>query len=166
MTTLWAAVAFCGVGLIGCSKPELASTPKATAAPAQDRYPLTGEIVRVEAERKVLVVHHDEIKDYMPAMTMEFLVSTGDIAVAKPGMKIRAEMVTSKDGNFRLEKIWPNEKAAAETVAASAKQLRQDTHTRGKPRIARWASPCRISRSGISRAAWSKAGGFAESSSW
>ena len=131
---------FCGGLLVaaGCSKPATvgnSSSPAATAAAKakEDRRPLTGEIVRVEAERKVLVVHHDEIKGYMPAMTMEFSVSAGDLAVAKPGMKIRAEMVTpAGGGDLRLEKIWPNERAQAETVASGAKQLRQDTFTRGK----------------------------------
>ena len=112
----------------GCARKE------ATAAEtrAKDRYPLTGEIVRIDAGRKVLVVRHDEIKGYMPAMTMEFNVSGGDVAAAKPGQRIRAEMVASRTGDFRLEKIWPDDQAATATVNASALQLRQDTHTRGK----------------------------------
>lgn len=120
----------------GCSKPTTADTakPTATAAPAPEekRYPLTGEIVRVETDRKVLVVKHDEIKDYMPAMTMEFVVGAGDLALAKPGMKIRAEMVPAKDGDFRLEKIWPDDRVAVDTVTAGAKRLAEDTHNRGK----------------------------------
>ena len=39
---------------------------------AAERYPLTGVIVSVDLAKKVLVVFHDEIKGYMPAMTMEF----------------------------------------------------------------------------------------------
>lgn len=101
-------------------------------AAKEERYPLTGEIVRVEADRKVLVVYHDEIKDYMPAMTMEFVVSAGDLALAKPGQRIKAEMVPVAGGDFRLEKIWPADKMLADTVELGARQLRQDTHTRGK----------------------------------
>lgn len=127
------------------SKPEAAPKPaaaapasaetkalaeKSTAAP--ERYPLTGEIVAVDLPKNVLIVRHDEIKDYMPAMTMEFNVSAGDAAVAKAGQRIRAEMIPSKDGNIRLEKIWPDDRAAADTVAAGARLLREDTHTRGK----------------------------------
>jgi protein SCO1/2 len=78
------------------------------------------------------VVTHDEIPGYMPAMTMEFLVSIGDVAVAKPGQRIRAEMIPSKDGDFRLEKIWPAEKSVVDAVMAGALKLRQDTFTRGK----------------------------------
>jgi protein SCO1/2 len=140
------------VWLAGCARPS-SDAPKPTARdetpaptatkgatiaspekakPGEERYPLTGEIVRVEADRKVLVVRHDEIKGYMPAMTMEFNASAGDLALAKPGQRIRAEMVPVKDGDFRLEKIWPNDRAAADTVAAGAKLLAEDTHNRGK----------------------------------
>ncbi len=138
---------FCGQLLLlaGCSKPanlsataavaetKTVSTPAAkTDKPKEERYPLTGEIVKVEAARNVLIVQHDEIKGYMPAMTMEFNVSAGDAALAKPGQKIRAEMVSPPDGELRLEKIWPADKAVADAVAAGALQLRQETHTRGK----------------------------------
>ena len=122
----------------GCAKTGSTEEKPAAAAPApaekpkQERYPLTGEIVRVDAAKRVLIVQHDEIKGYMPAMTMEFNVSAGDAALAKPGQKIRAEMVSPPDGELRLEKIWPADKATADTVAAVALQLRQDTHTRGK----------------------------------
>ena len=105
----------------------------ATEKPKDERYPLTGQVLRVEPERKIVVVRHDEIKGFMPAMTMEFVVSAGDLALAKPGQRIRAELVPSKDGgDFRLEKIWPDDKVSADTIAASALQLRQETHTRGK----------------------------------
>jgi len=109
------------------------SAPAAAKAPEAERHALTGEILRVETERKVLIVRHDEIKGYMPAMTMEFLVSEGDLALARPGQRIRADMIPSKDGDFRLERIWPDERSIeARTIATGAMQLRQDTHTRGK----------------------------------
>lgn len=107
--------------------------PAADAPVQEKRYPLTGLVLKVEPERKVLVVRHDEIKDYMPAMTMEFAVSAGDVAVVQPGQRIRAELVPAVDGgDFRLERIWPDDKVGVDTVAAGALQLRQDTHTRGK----------------------------------
>jgi protein SCO1/2 len=140
-----AAALLLAAGFSACSKSEpaaqatAASDPKPAAAQAgepagkaAERYPLTGVVVSVDAAKKVLVVQHDEIKGYMPAMTMEFLVSAGDVAVAKPGQRIRAEMVTSKDSDFRLEKIWPAEKSTVDAVAAGALKLRQETSTRGK----------------------------------
>ena len=139
---------FCGHFLLlgGCSKPATSSATAAAAEtktvsspaakaenPKDERHPLTGEVLRVETARGVLIVQHDEIKGFMPAMTMEFTVSAGDLALAKPGQRIRAEMVNVKDSDdYRLEKIWPADKVVADTVAAGALKLRQETHTLGK----------------------------------
>ncbi|MBI5770686.1 MAG: SCO family protein [Verrucomicrobia bacterium] len=118
--------------LTACSRPESAAKGSAVAAKPAERYAMRGEVISLDAARKVLVVKHEEIKGYMPAMTMEFAVDARDLNATKPGQRIRAEMIPSKDGDFRLEKIWPDEAAAAATVAAAANALRQDTHTRGK----------------------------------
>ena len=118
----------------GCSRSDSvgsATASTAVATPKEVRYPLTGEIISVDAARRILVVRHDEVKGLMPAMTMEFAVSAADAAEAKPGQRIRAELVPSKTGDFRLEKIWPDDKVAADTVAAGARVLREDTHNRG-----------------------------------
>jgi protein SCO1/2 len=113
--------------LSGCSKKEVvAETEKPKS------YPLTGEVTSVDASRNVLIVRHDEIPGFMPAMTMEFIVSPGDVAVAKPGQKIRGQLLQSENGEWRLEQIWPAESSAEGTVAAKANALRQDTLTRGK----------------------------------
>jgi protein SCO1/2 len=124
------------LGAAGCSRSgsDSASAPAAAAstAPQEKRYPLTGEVVRVDPANKVLVVQHDEIKDFMPAMTMEFTVSAADLAAARPGQRIRGELVPVKKGNWRLENIWPDDKPAADAVAAQAAALRQDTLIRGQ----------------------------------
>lgn len=121
----------------GCSKsgPSGAENAKTFAndpAASEKRYPLTGEVIRVDPERKVLVVMHDEIKGVMPAMTMEFGAAAGDLAVLKTGQLIRATMVAPAEGGFRLEKIWPNDKVAVDTISAGEKRLREDTHNKGK----------------------------------
>ena len=122
-----------GCGKTEAPKPAVAAAPKAAETPVvADRYPLTGEITGVDVARTVLVVQHDEIKGYMPAMTMEFLVSAADLAAAKVGQRIRADMIPSKAGDFRLEKIWPDDRAATAAIAAGARGLREDTMTRGK----------------------------------
>lgn len=118
----------------GCRKsPDAAATADAPAtAPAgEKRYPLKGEIVSIKAEEKVLVIHHEAIPGYMPAMTMEFIVSAGDLANARPGQRIRGEMVY-RDGDIHLEKIWPDDVATTTTIDAAAKALAQDTSRRGK----------------------------------
>jgi protein SCO1/2 len=117
----------------GCGKPAAPAkdTAVTTPAPAEKRYPLTGEIVKADPERNTLIVAHDEIKGFMMAMTMEFKVARGDLAIAKPGQHIRAELVQRDDG-FYLEKIWPDDAATQRALDAAAKALAQDTTMRGK----------------------------------
>jgi protein SCO1/2 len=119
--------------LSGCGKQEAAkeAVAAAPAAPAEKRFPITGEIVKVDTERATLLVLHSEIKGYMPSMTMEFKVSKGDLANAKAGQHIRAELVDRPDG-FYLEKIWPDDAATQRALDAAAKALAQDTTMRGK----------------------------------
>ncbi len=118
-----------GLSLVAC-RPSAPEAAPADAGPKT--YPLTGQIIKVDAERRTLLVDHDEIPGYMPRMVMEFLVSAGDLAIAREGGRIRAVLVPSEDGDFRLEKIWPIDPTADSTVAAAANTLRQDTTIRGK----------------------------------
>ena len=115
-----------------CSRSDQAVATATPAKPEEKHYALRGEVIAVDAAKKTLTVKHEAIEGYMPGMTMDFDVSTGDAAVAKPGQRIRAEMIPSATANFRLEKIWPDDKVATDTVAAVANALRQDTHNRGK----------------------------------
>ncbi|OHE88775.1 MAG: electron transporter SenC, partial [Verrucomicrobia bacterium RIFCSPLOWO2_12_FULL_64_8] len=123
-----AAVMLTVFALAGCGKKKEAAP---SAGREESRHPLTGEIVQVNAGRKTLTVMHDKIKGFMPAMTMEFGVADGDLAIAKPGRRIRAELVHTPGGAFRLEKIWPADAADEGRVDAAARVLRQDTATRG-----------------------------------
>ncbi|MBI2516644.1 MAG: SCO family protein [Opitutae bacterium] len=123
-----------GLMLPGCAKQERAATGTASAAPTrpgEKRYPLKGEIVAVQADKHILVVQHEAIPDYMPAMTMEFKVGRGDVANAKAGQRIRGELVYF-NGELSLEKIWPDDTQTARQLDAAAKALAQDTAMRGK----------------------------------
>ncbi|HEX2861853.1 MAG TPA: SCO family protein [Lacunisphaera sp.] len=122
------------MALGGCGKKQeatVAETAPAASVPGEIRHPLTGEILKADPASQALVVTHDEIKGYMPAMTMEFKVSKADLANAKPGQRIRAELV-ERDGDFFLEKIWPDDTVTKTAIAAAAKALAQDTAMRGK----------------------------------
>jgi Cu/Ag efflux protein CusF len=74
------------------------------SAPAK-RYPMQGEVINVDAPRKMLIVKHGDIPGLMSAMTMGYEVADEkEIASLKPGDKISAELVVS-DNVGRLEKI-------------------------------------------------------------
>jgi len=117
-----------GGGLVGCSK---SAAPAVAENSPEKRYPLTGEILTVNVADQTLRVRHEAIAGFMPAMAMDFSVSAGDLANAKPGQRIRAELVVSDNGDFHLEKIWPGDPAAVAEVNAAALALSQDSAVRG-----------------------------------
>ena len=76
--------------IAGCAKkdagiPATSSSSATPAVPGEKRYPLTGEIVSVNPDRKTLLVTHDEIKGFMMGMTMEFKVAKGDFGKCETG---------------------------------------------------------------------------------
>jgi protein SCO1/2 len=101
------------------------------AASGERRFPLTGEVLAVDVAHSQLTVQHDAVAGLMPAMVMEFPVSAGDAAAAKPHERIRAELVLDAAGAARLEKIWPDDRMDNDAVVAGELLLRQDTHERG-----------------------------------
>jgi protein SCO1/2 len=120
-------------GTAPASTATESATPGAASAatPAPDgRHALTGTIVSASAERGTLLVDHDEIPGFMPAMTMEFKVSAGDVANAQPGARIRGVLYQAADG-FHLEQIWPEDQTATRIIGEAGRALRQDTVTRG-----------------------------------
>jgi protein SCO1/2 len=125
-----AALAFAGGCGRGPGGPPAAPAPAPTP-PAERRFTLTGQVVSVDAKGKVLLVRHNEIAGFMPAMTMEFAVSAGDAASARPGELIRAQLVVDRAGAARLEQIWPDDKVSLDSVNAAARMLRQDTFEKG-----------------------------------
>jgi protein SCO1/2 len=130
----WNIVVLALVLLPACTRKETpaSAAPPVSAAPAdaERHFPITGEILAVNADRRTLTILHDDIKGLMPAMTMEFGVSAGDLAIAKKGMRIRADLI-QRGPDFCIEKIWPDDPDAARTVAMGALALKQDTVIRG-----------------------------------
>ena len=124
--------ALCVCILLSACKPGGSADKSAATVADPKRHPLTGEIIKADAERLTLLVKHDEIPGYMAPMTMEFAVTIGDVLNAREGQRIRAEMVQRDDGELALEKIWPIDAVADATVGAAGGALRQDTSIRGR----------------------------------
>jgi protein SCO1 len=116
----------------GCRKDPASATVAAVPVNGERRFPLTGEVVSADPARKIMVVRHDEVVGYMPAMTMDFPVSAGDAAAAVAGERIRAQLVVAPDTTVRLEEIWPDDKASRDNVDAGERMLHQDTFEKGK----------------------------------
>ncbi len=113
------------------SSPNSA-TPSSGASSATATHPIRGEIVGLDLPRKVLLIHHEEIPGYMPAMTMEFSVAGLDLATVREGQRLTATMGAPVDGIFPLTDFKLLHSPADQAVAAAALALRQETFTRGK----------------------------------
>lgn len=118
-----------GAGL-GCQRKE-AEEKSGTTRTELSGLPLTGQIIRVDQERGTLLVDHDEIPDFMPAMVMEFEVGEGDLANAVEGARISARLIEVDMGQYRLDHIWRIDDIDSSRVGVAAASLREDTNIRG-----------------------------------
>jgi len=110
----------------------LSERPAPTLAPGERRWPITGEVVSVDPKGNTIRLRHNEVKGYMPAMTMDFAAAAGDCASVRPGEKLRADLIVGEKGHARLERIWPDDQVSLDTVDAGLQALREDTHNRGR----------------------------------
>ena len=122
------------LALAGCGRDSDSAPTADTAAakPAQKSYPIRGEIVELDRPRQVLIIHHEEIPGYMPAMTMEFNAPGLDFAQFRVGQKLAALMGPAVDAIFPLTGIRFLDTKEDAAVADAARKLREDTFTRGK----------------------------------
>ena len=71
------------LSLAGCSQPEKKTEVK--------RYPLHGEIVRIDSPGHIAAIKHQQIGDWMGAMTMEFPIKDSqEFSRLREGEKISA----------------------------------------------------------------------------
>lgn len=98
--------------IFGLTLLFLAASPagcRREPAPVNVReFPLTGQIVSIKADRTEVTVKHDDVKGFMPAMTMAFTVKEPRLLDAlQPGDLIKATLViTDEEGYLKgLQKI-------------------------------------------------------------
>jgi protein SCO1 len=66
--------------------------------PEARQYPLTGQVVVVNSAGTELVIRHDEVKGFMPAMTMPFRLKDPGLGKGRlPGDLIRATLMVTAD---------------------------------------------------------------------
>jgi protein SCO1 len=98
----------CALLLVACqSKPAPAAQGK--------RYDLKGKIVSVDKANQSATISHEEVKDFMDAMTMPFkLKDAWPLDVMKPGDEVQAALVVTDDSAW-LEDVVVIQKSAAQT---------------------------------------------------
>jgi protein SCO1/2 len=81
-----------------------------TRSPDEKRYDLNGKVVSVERDKHLVTVAHEDIKDYMPAMTMPFNVKDNWVfEVIKPGDRIAAAYVVDGTNSWLEEVVLTKE---------------------------------------------------------
>jgi Cu/Ag efflux protein CusF len=72
-----------------------------TEQPAIRRYELKGRVESLDFDRKLVTVAHEEIKDYMDAMTMSFAVKDENLLrQLKSGDRLQATLVYDSSTNL------------------------------------------------------------------
>lgn len=96
------AVLIAGLGAFGCGGSAPATTTKTPAAaatksaPNAKRYMVIGQILVVTPDKQTISIKHQDIVDYMPAMTMTFPVATAELMKDRvPGELITAVLEVS-----------------------------------------------------------------------
>ena len=103
-----------GVVTISCRQSK-----ERVRSATEKHYDLKGKVVQVDKAQRVLTIAHDEIKDYMPAMTMPFVVKDNWVfEIAAPGNLIAANYVVDGAQSW-LEDVVISEGGASDTDAAA-----------------------------------------------
>lgn len=77
------------------------STSKSVAV---ERYDLKGKVLAVDRSKGEVKVEHEDVKGYMPGMTMDFPLRDADaLNTVAPGDGIQATLVVAEDGSYWLE---------------------------------------------------------------
>src|ERR1044072_3669267 len=106
-------ISLIGVGHLSCQK---------TQSRGPQRYELHGKVVSVDKAQRQITVAHEEVKGYMPAMTMPFaLKDEWAFDVLGPGDEIGASLIV--DGSTtRLEEIVISKRGEDQPATADKQQ--------------------------------------------
>jgi protein SCO1/2 len=81
---------------------------------AEKHYELKGKVVAIDKAGRTITVAHEDIKDYMPAMTMPFNVQDDWVfEIATPGNRIAASLVVDGTQSWLEEVVLTEDTASA-----------------------------------------------------
>jgi protein SCO1/2 len=109
------------------------------AAPAAgQRYPIEGKVVEVDVAGRKVTIAHGDIRGFMPAMTMPFVVLEKDAALLQhvsPGDEVTATLV-ALDSRYWLEDLVIVRKGAPDPNATAGPRARQPQAGDALPNVA------------------------------
>lgn len=94
---------------------------KPALSPNAKKFDFKGKVVSIEKDQRTITIAHEDIKDYMPAMTMPFKVRDNWVfGVVKPGDLIAASYVVDGADSWLEEVVITNESSAGSSPGSSA----------------------------------------------
>jgi Cu/Ag efflux protein CusF len=95
----------------------------------EKHYPIQGEVISVDAGKKLITVKHGDIPGLMAAMTMTYQVAEPkQVETLQPGDKISADLVVSENKG-RLEKIVLVSKSDEKTSSSTTRRTPEKSET-------------------------------------
>jgi protein SCO1 len=83
------------------------------------RYDLKGKVVLVEKEKQLVTISHEDVKGYMPAMTMPFTVpSEADLEILAPDDQVTATLVVDGSHSWLEQLIIVKQSSSPSTLPA------------------------------------------------
>lgn len=114
----YAAIALSVSLLVGCSAGNAVS-PAASSGHEMQRYALNGKVVAINIVSHKVTIAHDDIPNYMEAMTMPFtLLDDAKLRELKRGDDVKATLVFDEQTN----RSWLEEVVVTETQKQGAGQ--------------------------------------------
>src|ERR1044071_10517557 len=94
----------------------------------EKRYDLKGKVVVVEPDKRLVTVSHEDIKGYMPAMTMPFAVpSESDLKILAPDDQITATLVVDGSQAWLEDLIITRQSTNSSALPAAVMAKEGDT---------------------------------------
>jgi protein SCO1/2 len=93
----------------------------------EKRYDFKGKVVAVEPEKRLVTVSHEDIKGYMPGMTMPFAVKNeADLQILAPGDEITATLVINGKHSWLEDLIISRQSATAPALPGAKMAMEGD----------------------------------------
>ena len=102
-----------------------ASAPQTPSTRQERTFEVTGKVVAIELESKTIRIAHEEIPDYMPAMTMAFTVEKASLLNGlRAGDQVQFQLVVNEQDSW-IAKLRTLELGNASAAASNAKAVNE-----------------------------------------
>jgi protein SCO1/2 len=124
-----------GLGVASCSR----------RSGNEKRYDLKGKVVIVEPEKRLVTISHEEIKGYMPGMTMPFTVrNDSDLQMLVPNAEVTATLVVDGSHSWLENLFVVTKQEAGGPMVESAVQAKEGDEVPNYTLVNQDAKPIRI----------------------